>query len=767
MSRFKFTLIHETLGSLVLDKSPRGWEEIESDLLRSDKFGAVNRELPSSTLLFQGDAEKFIEQAFQIDFVDAVVDLKIEYYINDIDLKYLRTYTLHFADFKRTKEGVECMFNSGEIENIIDSNIDTKYEVQFIDENNDKDKFLYKPVNTVYYSRLYLSANENEAFPPSAGGLSVILPELLNRNKDSRSGNQDQKKYYDQYISGGTETLFITNPEFQDVKDEAKKGFNIATKPGTMTGKIKTAVQIKIRTEKLVHNNTTDFKNDVEANLGIDFSNLEDMVRLRLYNPSNVSLSTFQAINTIIYYQIDSSTGYYRDMFINFFYDANVPLLNINTLDTSIIFFRTQFSNVHVYGYGERLWVEEVTVFKDETDIDIKYTQTRSDEQIRCVRARNALTSIIEQMTGSDIFISKWFGKDDNTDNVVLSDKGSNDILTSELALKEGEVPAGQTAIADSVTLTLDDIFTAFRQIYNLGLSIEKNNQKTQIRIETLEYFYQLEYGGHIGNVTEFQEELSEDMIFNEVGFEIQNTSEDLPNKRFALNIPATYRTPINSVINKLEILNPYETDVIRANDINRAGLKDENNGDYKDGDIFIFKTAGGLDKPVLQDAYIDNFTFLPDETFTANSQFSPFFSLKRYWGWYLNSCLQFKKSGDLKLTENDYNKNTQIERTYPVPVTYDSGANVPVSDLLTQQAIGSTGNISMMPRFEPFLQTFQTEVTFELSKMIENNRHKIFSYDTDSGKKYGFVKKAPTIPGRIGKFKFIKASKYAISQII
>ncbi len=127
---YRFTLINAEGEAYQLPDSPRGWDDLGITLERSEKFHAVNREVPDTILTFIDEAAIFIETEFAKDFVDAEITLQVEITENQIDWHLFRNYVLHFANLTRTKNGLEINFNSGEIENKIESNLDTTYEIE-------------------------------------------------------------------------------------------------------------------------------------------------------------------------------------------------------------------------------------------------------------------------------------------------------------------------------------------------------------------------------------------------------------------------------------------------------------------------------------------------------------------------------------------------------------------------------------------------------------------------------------------------------------
>jgi len=137
---------------------------------------------------------------------------------------------------------------------------------------------------------------------------------------------------------------------------------------------------------------------------------------------------------------------------------------------------------------------------------------------------------------------------------------------------------------------------------------------------------------------------------------------------------------------------------------------------------------------------------------------------LRYNWAWWLNSFLINLKSKAVTLEKNDYNRDFQSTRTGQNAVS--TGQDFDVSSILSDDHLSSLGEVSSQPRFEPIIMRFYAPMTLALSQMLNDNRHSIFSVETESGPKYGYIRKVPTVPGKLSEFELIKASRYAVSSI-
>jgi hypothetical protein len=309
------------------------------------------------------------------------------------------------------------------------------------------------------------------------------------------------------------------------------------------------------------------------------------------------------------------------------------------------------------------------------------------------------------------------------------------------------------------LSTSLGELFENFDAIYCLGLSIEPANKSKNIRIETLDYFYELAYAGHLGDSQDYIEELSTDIIYNSIKFELPKANNEEYSTRFAFNVPTAYKPPIDSINTAFKKEQNYCTNAIRR-ELARRAASVKDSSDFED-DIYIMKQGNGFS--TLLDEKTTLYSGIPDSSYLANQDFMPARALSYYWAWWLNAALINVRTKEITLEENDYNRDFTSTRNGQIEIS--SGQDFSISDLVEQSRFSSLGNCSNQPRLEPFLMRFKAPMTFNLSKLLENNRHKIFSIDTNLGRRYGYIRKVPTIPGKLQEFELIKASKYAISE--
>jgi len=79
---FRIILSHNILGDLTIDNPPLGWDDIEYELARSDKFWSVARTF-TGNLVWVKDAKTYIDNAFELYGLDTVIGCNIKKFVPD------------------------------------------------------------------------------------------------------------------------------------------------------------------------------------------------------------------------------------------------------------------------------------------------------------------------------------------------------------------------------------------------------------------------------------------------------------------------------------------------------------------------------------------------------------------------------------------------------------------------------------------------------------------------------------------------------------
>ena len=750
---YRFTLINAEGEAYQLPDSPRGWDDLGITLERSEKFHAVNREVPDTILTFIDEAAIFIETEFAKDFVDAEITLQVEITENQIDWHLFRNYVLHFANLTRTKNGLEINFNSGEIENKIESNLDTTYEIE-LDETS-----VVKPVRLMRTAKY--TGDEYDRF----GDLTFSRSEVMN-NVFLTKLNIESSDTYGDFSSQMNWKAALNNTNILHTKyfckweqlDEIKEGKSTYMRLGSETQLISGSVhnkQISITIRRQYADVTTEeFISDLQSEMGLDIYNLSNQCKYSIWT-NTANYTTQASLATYYFSNPDSVSGNFQDITLSFEFDFDFSGIEMRSGDSLLAYAFTDFLANKEFS-GNRLYIDSYSLFDDTSDftIDIKSSLLGETVIVPSVSAFSAFNQILAKITGTtDILKSIWFKN--ILDPEFLS--GKHDYLTVGKCFKSEP--------NKKLSTSLGELFENFDAIYCLGLSIEMSNKSKNIRIETLDYFYELEYAGHLGDSQDYIEELSTDIIYNSIKFELPKANNEEYSTRFAFNVPTAYKPPIDSINTAFKKKQNYYTNAIRR-ELARRAASVKDSSDYED-DIYMMKQGSGfstlLDEKTPPINGIPAFSGIPDISYLANQDFMPARALSYYWAWWINAALINVRTKEITLEENDYNRDFTSTRNGQIEIS--SGQDFIISDLVEQSRFSSLGNCSNQPRLEPFLMRFKAPMTFNLSKLLENNRHKIFSIDTNLGRRYGYIRKVPTIPGKLQEFELIKASKYAISE--
>ncbi len=78
--RYRFTLSHDTFGTLVLRHAPDGWKDDEFSMTRNMKYFGVFRKFSQSELKFIKEGRDYLQAVYEAYGVNAQVSIKVEYY---------------------------------------------------------------------------------------------------------------------------------------------------------------------------------------------------------------------------------------------------------------------------------------------------------------------------------------------------------------------------------------------------------------------------------------------------------------------------------------------------------------------------------------------------------------------------------------------------------------------------------------------------------------------------------------------------------------
>lgn len=132
-NRVRYTLYGKPFGSIVI-KEPRGWQDDEKELLRSEKFHGIMTSL-SNNLQFYGDAKTAIKSAYDIFGIKADVRLEKEERNSNTDAWELSYEgNLDFSTYQEDKNFIIIKFNESQFFKNIESRFKDKFELERLDD---------------------------------------------------------------------------------------------------------------------------------------------------------------------------------------------------------------------------------------------------------------------------------------------------------------------------------------------------------------------------------------------------------------------------------------------------------------------------------------------------------------------------------------------------------------------------------------------------------------------------------------------------------
>ncbi len=768
---FKFILHNDEFGDLELPSAPINWDSIDATLERSPTLWAVNREVGSSELRFYGSAYNYLKGILKSQFVDAEIILKI-YWSEDLklnDWQLLKQYNLTFHGMIDDGTTISAQINSGEIESIFEANLDTTFEIEMDDTVTIKPVRLrevgnFKGADSVFHTEtedaflvdknLIWEADNVDLFVSDSQ--RVLFPFLsIQKNSDKVNFNTLTGIYDANYAAAPNKSRYFLS--WQEYNENWGNGIQYNAK-FSEKGKVKVSMDAEFWLAYYVMGTHTlqETKNMLHEHLLYDINNERNNFHAVVRTDN--TLHNFQATAVAETFFEVLIPGYtVSKYYVKYKFSEATPEFDVKKNEKLIIYF---YSHTKVYKDLDPGAVGMNVIAQPKCDIEILCALNGENATIPAISVGSAFQKITQKMLNAEasekVFESRWFAEQIQDLDSGYYRSGKTDYLTTGKAFRND----------NKISLSIKDLFDAMNNIYCLGMSISQNNRVKRVRCETRDFYFACEYGGHIGEVSEFKEELAEDLIYKAIDFQNEQIKEEEYSNRFAFNVPFSFKTPINVIDTAIDLRQPICTSAITL-ELARRAAKNKDESDFDDK-IFLVKLTN--QKQTLQDKDDDDTLIttalygIPDYTYLANQDYCPARTLRYYWGWWLTGCLQFVRDKLITLEKNDYNRSFASTRLGQDHISTSS--NYSIGYMMADERYSSEGIAKTLPRHEPYYHKFKAKMTYELSKILELNRHKVFSYDTAEGRKYGYISSVPTIPGKVSEFVMIKASKYTISKL-
>lgn len=212
-----------------------------------------------------------------------------------------------------------------------------------------------------------------------------------------------------------------------------------------------------------------------------------------------------------------------------------------------------------------------------ESSLTVSYEVTFTPSIIKALKPLRLFQKIVEKMTEGRFTARSNFL--DSMDDLLI---------TSGSAIRnhEGQAP---TASGSVIKTSLDDFFKSMK-IRGAGIGIEND----VLVLEDTKYFFQNDVVIELGEVSDFNPVVAEDLVFNTIKTGYANQDYDSVNGKDEPNVTQNYTTPHTRIVKELDLTSPYRADAygIELLRINLDGKDTTDNS--SDNDTFMLNVKKG-----------------------------------------------------------------------------------------------------------------------------------------------------------------------------
>lgn len=117
--RYRFTLSNSVFGTLVLRYAPDGWKDDEYTVTRNMKYFGIFRKFATLELKFIKDGRDFIKDCYEAYGINAVIGIKVEYYLNSGSWQTRFEGTIDLSTYKISELSVDVQIKDGGFQDLI------------------------------------------------------------------------------------------------------------------------------------------------------------------------------------------------------------------------------------------------------------------------------------------------------------------------------------------------------------------------------------------------------------------------------------------------------------------------------------------------------------------------------------------------------------------------------------------------------------------------------------------------------------------------
>lgn len=685
----RFVLQYENQETLVLDKSPGGWDEDSLEIVRNTKYHGITTQF-TNALKFTREEKDFINSSYEKGGINANMYL-IKYTLRENKVYNTSQYTSNtndiaweeryrgLADFNTLKEkdGVlEINFKSDELEDIIKSHESDEFELNrkesigYSGFNLEGDLSFFGQQEMTIKGREISAVGESYNFNFSQNAISVT--------DNSRPEGPSQRRWSipTQFRTKG----FARHVEVNDVVYNYDDGLGMQS---------------------------TFFYNDSEDRLLFAKTRLQVTVKnlqFQFLSGQNLPVLADQDISFICQrWEFDEANSKYIPVsFITLQTPSQLDITQPLTFTTNNVLisavdeidYKTAWSLEFVMKrkdgalYPGSEWELSYTMPSDGYKINLDNVDYYQDygTKYRFSHLNDIGSRLLEIMTGQkQKFYSKFLGR--NIDNYPTPVTGVTPIYQDYNYKVTGE--AGNTGVIHGfalrnfnesnllykgITTSFKDYIKSLQSIFNIGLGVESSQYGQRVRVEELKYFYQdsvsVKLPNQITNVSRVVEPkmfISSATIGATKGGDYElGIGLDEP------NIKAKYTLPLMKTDNKYDKESKYRSDDIGMEELRRKlWWLNEQEDSSGDNNLWLLD----LKTPTLDNKYIyeqldwqDVLAQAPTGISNPDSyrswRFTPKRCLKRH-EWVLRAGLEHDIYMSQKLSLASSNSNVNLSTQY------------------------------------------------------------------------------------------------------
>lgn len=567
----RFTLSNTNLGTLVLDSSPAGWEELSVKLNRDPEYHGIGLEFPVALRFHCKAGRKYLLDAYKNLGIDAEVMLTIERCCGnppvDIDAPdYSDDYSDDYGSKIAEIGGCEWLpFVSGIIQ-MKEIKVDQSYVTAPVIQSTEYQKFKNRIDNQVD------TQSNNTLDGNVVSNIDPLIFTLHNKGivLVSKATIPEEIEFVDYGAAGFDEDVNVHTPPliFGDenfIQDGYDLGINIAQNNLDLPNIFENITPY----ERSV---TISFRLKYNISGGTCGSNTGQFQTTKLI-VSKFETDAEVALNAIELDSVDTCNGGNPNR--NIVYNQTLtfaPGEKFKVWVATSVFDRAAGA-VHPF----YLYDTTVSFFSMKGELPFPATTTES------YGLHEAGALIAQRVLGrSQAFYSESFGRVNSLPTSYPSN-GCDSFGVLFTGLQARKFPDSH------LRMSLKEYYTGLNPIYNLGMGIEFIDGYNRVRVERKEFFYSDEVLFRLKSVKGITTSLMQDYFMNEVriGFDKWETEEVSGIDEF--NTKRYYNTGLKAIDNLVEKLSTMIASGYSIELTRRKQWKDDNtNEDYKnDNEIF------------------------------------------------------------------------------------------------------------------------------------------------------------------------------------